>query len=200
MASSEVRFFFDYNSPYSYIAALQIEKICQRHGATLLWEPMVIGGIFQADGTNPSHTIEKRYSYMMQDLKNLSEMHGFPYKERTTFLFNPILSLRATIQVQQGAERATAVYALFRGVFAEDRDLGDPETVKDLLTQAGLDGAALVEGTQQQWVKDRLRANTDEALKMGAFGAPTYFLDGEKMFWGHDRLKVLDYFLEKTHK
>lgn len=200
MASSEVRFFFDYNSPYSYIAALQIEKICQRHGATLLWEPMVIGGIFQADGTNPTHTIEKRYSYMMQDLKNLSEMHGFPYQERTTFLFNPILSLRATIQVQQGAERATAVSAIFRGVFAEDRDLGDPETVKDLLTQAGLDGAALVEGTQQQWVKDRLRANTDEALKMGVFGAPTYFLDGEKMFWGHDRLKVLDYFLEKTHK
>jgi 2-hydroxychromene-2-carboxylate isomerase len=161
---------------------------------------MVIGGIFQADQTRPAHTIPKRRAYMMEDLRRLSEWYGIPYHERTTFLFNPILAMRATIQVAQGAERSKVVHSLYRGVWVEDRDLGDPETVKELLDRAGMDGDALVTGAQQQSVKDQLRTNTEEALSMGVFGAPTFFLNGDKMFWGHDRLKLLDYFLGKSEK
>ncbi len=194
---SQVRFFFDYNSPYSYIASLQVEEICDRHGAELVWEPFVIGGIFKEDGTNPAFTIPKRSTYLLQDLQNLAEVYGFPYKPRTNFIFNPILSERVTLAVPNGAKRAKAVHALFRGAFAEDRDLGDTGVVTDLLNQAGLEGTALVEETQQQWVKDALKKNSEEASRLGVFGAPTFFLDGGKMFWGHDRLNILDYYLKK---
>ena len=142
--------------------------------------------------------IDKRRVYMLQDLKNLSEMYGLPYKERTTFLFNPILAMRTTFQVKQGQERARAVHSLFSGAFAKDLDLGDAEVVRKLLEEAGCDGAALIEGAQQQSVKDELKKNTDEALAAGVFGAPTCIMDDGRMFWGHDRLKVLDFFLEKT--
>jgi 2-hydroxychromene-2-carboxylate isomerase len=198
MSKQKVQFYFDYNSPYSYFASLLIEEICDRHGAELLWDPIVLGGIFKEDGTTPAHAISKRATYLEQDLKNLSEFYGIPYKKRTTFLFNPILSQRATLQVPQGTERARAVHALYRGAFQEDLDLGDPEVVKELLQQAGFDGAALVEGSQQQEVKDALKRNTEEALAKDVFGAPTCILNDEMMFWGHDRLKVLDYFMGKS--
>lgn len=200
MSSNQVRIFFDYNSPYSYFASLLIEEVCGKHGAELSWEPFVIGGIFQADGTSPPHAIPKRASYMFRDLINLAEYHGLPYRPRTDFLFSPILSLRATIQVEQGARRAKAVHGLFAGAFADDRDLSEPETVRELLDKAGLDGHALVTGAQQKWVKEQLKTNSEEALSMGVFGAPTIFLNDEMMFWGHDRLKLLDYFLEKAEK
>ncbi len=195
---STVRFFFDYNSPYSYIASLLIEEVCGRHNAEVHWEPFVLGGIFKADDTRPALTIEKRRTYMLQDLLNLAEFHGLPYKPRTEFLFNPILSERVTLQANQGRERARAVHSLYRGAFAEDLDLGDPAVVSRLLDEAGFDGAALVEGSQQQSVKDALRENTEEAARLGVFGAPTYFMEDGRMFWGHDRVKLLDYFLEKT--
>ena len=198
MSISKVRFLFDYNSPYSYFASLRIEEICDRHEAEIHWDPIVLGGIFKEDGTTPPHMIEKRRTYMLQDLNNLSEVYGLPYKERTTFLFNPILAMRATLQVEQGKPRARAVHSLYSGVFEKDMDLGDPETVQKLLDEAGYEGAALVEGSQQQWVKDALKKNTDDAIAAGVFGAPTCFLDDGRMIWGHDRLNVLDFFLENT--
>ncbi len=200
MTQSTVRFFFDFSSPYSYLASELIEPICEKHSATLLWEPMVVGGIFQADGTTPAFRTEKRNRYLMEDMQALAKFHGIPYQTRTEFLFNPILALRATLQLPQGAERSKAVHALFAGVFSKDMDMGNPENVKGQLDEAGLDGGALVEGSQQQAIKDQLRTNTEEALSMGVFGAPTYFLDGERMFWGHDRLNLLDYFLGNPEK
>ena len=200
MNANKVRFFFDYNSPYSYFASLQIEKICEKYDAEILWDPIVLGGIFKEDGTKPPHLIPKRAKYLLQDLRNLSEFYEIPYRERTDFIFSPILAMRSTIQIPQGAERAPAVHALYKGVFAEDLDLADPETVRELLNQAGFDGEALVSGSKQQSVKDQLRANTDLAHSLGVFGVPTFFLNEEKMFWGHDRLKTLAYFLQKHEK
>jgi 2-hydroxychromene-2-carboxylate isomerase len=195
MAKRKVEFYFDYNSPYSYFASLRIEPICGQADAELEWHPMVLGGVFQAMHHTPSFTNPVRAKYMWEDLQNLADAYGLPYKQRTNFLFKAVLPLRATIQVPQGKERGQAVHALFRGAFAEDRDVGDPQVVEALLTGAGLDGKALVAGAEQQHVKDQLKESTDKAIARGVFGAPTVFLDGKKMFWGHDRLHVLEHFL-----
>ena len=90
------------------------------------------------------------------------------------------------------------MHALFRGAFAEDQDLGDPEVVVRLLDQAGLDGTAVVERTQDQAIKDQLREITDSAIAKGIFGAPTMIVDDSKMFWGQDRLTLLEYYLKST--
>ena len=195
MAKHKVEFYFDYNSPYSYFASLQVEKICAKGDADLEWQPMVLGGVFAAMHHTPSFQNPVRAKYLFEDLQNLSEAYGLPYKKRTSFIFKVVLPLRCTIQVPQGAQRAKAVHALYRGAFAEDRDVGDPKVVEALLNEAGLDGAALVAGSEQQHVKDQLKESTDKAIARGVFGAPTMFLDGKRMFWGHDRLHVLEYFL-----
>ncbi|HEX9844523.1 MAG TPA: DsbA family protein, partial [bacterium] len=110
----------------------------------------------------------------------------------------PILSLRATLAVPQGAERAKAVHALYRGAFAEDLDLGEADVVTRLLNEAGLDGTALVERTQDAAIKNELKAITDEAIAKGVFGAPTFFVDDGKMFWGHDRMPLMEQYLKKS--
>ncbi|MFI5399888.1 MAG: 2-hydroxychromene-2-carboxylate isomerase [SAR324 cluster bacterium] len=195
MAKHRVEIYFDYNSPYSYFASLQIEKVCEKAGAELEWQPMVLGGVFQARNHTPAFLNPVRAKYLWEDLQNLADAYGLPYRKRTNFIFKVVLPLRATIQVPQGNTRAKAVHALFRGAFAEDKDLGDPKVVEALLNEAALDGKALVAGAEQQHVKDQLKESTDKAVARGVFGAPTMFLDGRKMFWGHDRLPVLEHFL-----
>lgn len=198
MAKQTVAFYFDYNSPYSYIASLRIEEVCRRTGAELAWMPVVLGALFQGNGIEPPHTKDNRRRYMLQDVRDLSTHYGIPYRERTVFLFKPILALRATLAVPQGAERARLVHALFSGAFAQDLDLGEPAVVSRLLDQAGLPGAALLEGSQQPAIKNELRAITDAAIAMGMFGAPTFLVNGQKMFWGQDRMPLLERYLEKS--
>ena len=198
MAKHKVEFYFDYNSPYSYFASLRIEQVCAAAGAELEWLPMVLGGVFQSMHHTPSFQNPVRAKYLWEDLQNLADAYGLPYKPRTTFLFKGVLPLRATIQVAQGQERGKAVHALFRGAFAEDKELGDARVVEALLNEAGLNGKALVAGAEQQHVKDQLKESTDRAVARGVFGAPTMFLDGKKMFWGQDRLPILEHFLKQA--
>ena len=198
MSRHKITFYFDYNSPYSYLASLQVEALCQRAGAELAWLPMVLGGVFQSNGIEPAHTKPNRRKYLFEDLKDLAASYGVPYRERTQFLFKPILSLRATLATPQGAERARAVHALFRGAFAEDLDLGEADVVARLLKEAGFDGAALVQRTQEQAIKDELKAITDGAIAKGVFGAPTFFVDDRKMFWGHDRMALMEHYLKTS--
>lgn len=196
MSRHAIKVYFDYNSPYSYIASHQIEALCERTQSELQWMPMVLGGVFQSNEIEPAHTKANRRKYLMEDLKDLAAFYGIPYKERTVFLFKPVLSLRATLAVPQGPERSKAVHALYRGAFAEDLDLGDPAVVARLLDDAGLDGQALVQRTEDPEIKNELRAVTDEAIAKGIFGAPTFVVDDGKMFWGHDRMPLLEHYLK----
>jgi 2-hydroxychromene-2-carboxylate isomerase len=198
MSGHTIKLYFDYNSPYSYIASLQVEELCRRVGAELHWMPVVLGGIFQSNSIEPAHTKVNRRKYLFEDLKDLAAFYGLPYRERTVFLFKPILALRATLAVPQGPQRAKAVHALYRGAFAEDLDLGEPAVVARLLGEAGLDGTALVERTQDAAIKNELKAITDEAIAKGVFGAPTFFVDDRKMFWGHDRMPLMEHYLKKS--
>lgn len=196
---ARVEVVFDYSSPYAYFGSLLVEKVAQKHRAELAWTPIVLGGIFQArNHIAPVMGDKLKGPYLLEDLKNLSEVYGVPYKPRTEFIVKSILPLRATLAVPQGKERARAVHALFHGAWAEDLDMSDPANVKRLLDGAGFDGAKLVEATQDQAIKDELKANTDGALARGIFGTPTFILENGKKFWGHDRLDVVEYYLTRA--
>ena len=197
MSKPTVDFYFDFSSPYSYIASCLIEKICEENGADLKWRPMVIGGLFKSNNTTPPFTIPNRSRYMAMDLEDVTNFYGIAYQARTNFLFNPILALRATLAAASGEEQGKAIHALFHGAWAKDLDVGDQETAIGLLNEAGLNGAALVEMTKEDTIKTQLRGNTDRADGLGIFGAPFSVVnDGEKMFWGHDRLEILGHYLK----
>ncbi|MCH8076855.1 MAG: 2-hydroxychromene-2-carboxylate isomerase [SAR324 cluster bacterium] len=196
MSKATVDFYFDFSSPYSYIASCLIEKVCEDNDTELRWQPLVIGGLFKSNNTTPPFTIPNRARYMAADLESLAGFYGIPYKQRTHFLFSPILALRATLAASPEGERGKAVHALFHGAWAKDLDLGDQEVATGLLNDAGLNGATLVERTKDDTIKSELRGNTDRADGLGIFGAPFSVVnEGEKMFWGHDRLELLGHYL-----
>ena len=197
--SHKVDFYLDYNSPYAYLGSKRIEAACAEHGAALCWVPIVLGGVFKARGFVPPVVSgdKTRNAYMQQDLTALSAIYGVPYRERTSFLFNPVPALRATLAVPDGPERARAVHAVFGLAFAQDGNPGDVAQLQSCLDKAGLDGKALLARTQEAAIKEELKQNTERAIEMGIFGVPTFIVDGKQMVWGQDRMDVLAHYLRQ---
>lgn len=189
-----VELYYDYSCPYAYLASTQIEAICQRTGAELVWRPMLLGGVFNALGAQPSLGPAKARLNLL-DMHRWADHWGVPFVMPATHPNRTVLALRATIAA--GNDVARAAHALYRAYWAEGRDVSRPEVVREALDGAGLDGAALVARAEDQAIKDDLRARTDEAVSRGVFGAPTLFVTAggkTETFWGQDRL----HFVEKA--
>ena len=181
----QIDFYFDIVSPYSYIASRLIEDTAKRGNADLLWKPILLGGIFKAGGTDsaPGLTPVKK-PYLLKDLQRLSSHYGFPLQMPPDFPVRTVLAMRAltslpTEQIPQAA------HSLFNAYWIDNQDIADPEVVAALVGQDAVEQAGVHE------IKDALFRTTAEAVKLGAFGAPTFFV-GEEMFFGHDRLNLLE--------
>ena len=184
-----VEFYFDFGSPAAYIAYTQLPRIAAEAGATLVWKPMLLGGVFQATGNRSPVEIPAKAPYMMEDLKRCAQRFGIEFRHNPHFPINTLLLMRgaAGIQMHEPARFGDYAAAVYRAIWVDGRNMNDPATVGAVLQQAGFDATKILGLTQQQDVKDRLRATTDEAVARGVFGAPTMFVDGQ-MFWGQDRL------------
>lgn len=196
MSSRIIEFFWDAASPYTYMASTQIEGIAERSGATVAWKPFLIGAAFKATGNAPpAIAVPAKGKYMMTDLKLSAAYLGIPVTMPKSFPINSLLPMRtalAAMDTDKGPEFARAV---MRAHWGEGKDVSQPEVLTEVAAGLGLDGEALLAATQEQGLKDQLKANCEDAIARGAFGAPTFFV-GETMFWGHDRLPVLEAFLQ----
>lgn len=187
--SKTVDFYFDFGSPAAYIAYTQLPRIAAEAGAKLVWKPMLLGGVFQATGNRSPVEVPAKGPYVMADLQRCARRLGVTFEHNPYFPINTLLLMRgaAGMQMHEPARFADYVDAVYRAIWVEGRNMNDPATVGAALQGAGLDAQKILALTQQQDVKDRLRAVTDEAVARGVFGAPTMFV-GSQMFWGQDRL------------
>jgi 2-hydroxychromene-2-carboxylate isomerase len=183
-----LEFFYDFTSPYSYLASTQVEAVAARAGASLRWRPFLLGGVLKATGNRaPIETVAKG-RHMWVDLERWSRRLAVPLRRPQSFPVPTILALRAVLGAPP--ERlAHASHALFRAVWVEDREIGKPEVVAAVLREAGLDGAALVAAAPAQ--KEALTRQTQEAVERGAFGAPALFV-GDALYIGNDRLDFVE--------
>ena len=115
MTAPRLEMYYDYASPYAYMASHRVEAVAERHGVELLWLPFVLGGVFQAAGLESPIGNKVKGTYLLQDLSNLAQAYGVPYTPRTDFIIRSILPLRVTLQIPQGVERAKAAHAIFHG-------------------------------------------------------------------------------------
>jgi len=179
-----LEFFYDFVSPYSYLASTRVEELAARSGATLRWRPFLLGGVFKATGNRaPIETVAKGRA-MWTDLERWSRRLKVPLRRPTTFPFQPILALRSALAAPAEALPVLS-HAVFKAAWADGRDIADPAVLAAVLGEAGLDGAVL--GAAAPGQKEALAAQTQEAVDRGAYGAPT-FLVGEELFTGNDRL------------
>lgn len=185
-----LEFFFDFGSPAAYLAWTQVGRVAADAGADLIMRPMLLGGVFKATGNASPVMVAAKGKWMMGDLQLWAKRYGAAFTLPPGFPLNTLYLMRGAVALEGAPEFATYVKAVFEAMFARGENMADPAVIGQMLTEAGLDAQAIIASTQDDAVKERLKANTEEAVARGAFGAPTYFV-GDQMFFGQDRLEFV---------
>lgn len=190
MAADRIEFFWDAASPYTYLAATQIEDVAADCGAAIDWRPFLLGAVFQATGNQAPANIPAKGKYLFQDLGDWARYYGVPLTFPESFPVNSIQAVRAGLVAADQGVGADFAKAVMTAHWGEGRDISDAGVLAEVADSVGLDADDVAARIQEQTIKDRLKANTEEAVERGAFGAPTFFV-GDTMFWGNDRLALL---------
>ena len=195
--SAPIEFYFDFSSPYGYLAAERIDDIAARHGRAVAWWPYLMGVAMKVTGSSPIVSRPMLGEYSRRDMVRSARRLGVPFKFPEPFPIATIAACRAVYWKERaGAEEAKALArALYRAYFADGRNISDAEVVADVAAESGADRDALLAGIQDSAVKDRLKEVTNDAVARGIFGSPFFVVDGEP-FWGHDRMDEVEQWLE----
>lgn len=195
--ASAIDFYFDFSSPYGYLAAQAVDDIGARHGIDVAWRPFLLGAVFKITGAQPLPHTPMKDDYSVIDMPRAARLLGVPFVMPEAFPFASQAACRAYYWLAQDdpARSRDFAKAVFCGAFAEGRDMGSAENVIEEAGKLGVDRDALGAALQDPAVKDRLRQEVDAAISRGVFGSPFFFLDDEP-FWGHDRLDQVDRWLE----
>lgn len=186
-----IEFFYDFSSPYSYLAATELPTVAKRAGAALRYRPFVLAAVFKATGNDMPAKIAAKATYMLKDLERWSKHQNVPFRFSSHFPANTIKAMRLALVAEEQGKGEDFTQAAFRAMWAEDRDLANADVLADLAQASGLDVVAAMAAIETPAIKDKLRANTDDAIARGAFGAPAIFV-GDELFWGNDRMAFVE--------
>ncbi len=186
-----LEFYFDYGSPYSYLADTQVEAVAQRADARLVRKPMLLGGVFKSTGNSSPAEQPLKSKWSGFDMPMWARHYGVPFQRNPFFPINTLTLMRGAAAAQIDGSFEHYHPALFKAMWVDGRNLNDIKEVAAVLAAAGLDPQKFGNRLQDQDVKDRLKATTDEAVARGVFGAPTSFVD-DLMFFGNDRLPFVE--------
>jgi 2-hydroxychromene-2-carboxylate isomerase len=186
-----IDFYYDIGSPYSYLCATQIDGVADKHGREVHWKPMLLGAVFKATGNEMPARVPAKAKWMLQDLKLWAKSYGVPFVFPASFPPNTVRAMRAcSFAAERGKVRELSL-ALFEGYWARGVDPSSEEGLQKAAAVAGLPIADVLAAIETQPIKDALRKTTDAAIARGVFGAPAMVL-GDYLFWGNDRLALLD--------
>jgi 2-hydroxychromene-2-carboxylate isomerase len=190
--SKQIEFFFDFGSPTAYLAYTQLPRIAKECGAEIVWRPMLLGGVFKATGNQSPVLIKPKGKWMFDDMALWARRYGVALAMNPFFIINTLTLMRgaAGYQMREPGRFARYVEAMYEAMWVKPVNLGDPAVVADTLRAADFDATAFAAMVGDAAVKQRLIDNTDEAVRRGAFGAPTMFV-GDVMFFGQDRLEFV---------
>jgi 2-hydroxychromene-2-carboxylate isomerase len=186
-----LEFFWDFSSPFAYLGSTQVEALAERTGATLVWRPMLLGAVFKAIGTADAPILtwsEAKRAYFFKDLQRWADHWNVPFRFPSRFPMMTVKALRVWFALPE-ERRSAFFHATFRAYWAEDRDINDEATLRALIGE-GADEVLARCATQP--VKDALFAATKHATDAGIFGAPTFIVDGKDLFWGQDRIALVE--------
>lgn len=192
-------FYFDLVSPYSYLAATQLRALCERTSAHAHYKPVLLGAIMQATGNQPplSVAVAPKQRWLLRDVKDWALHYDVPLAFPKSFPFNSLKVQRMLIAADEQGGIVTLTHALFDALWGQGAEVMDLAKLAQCADQVGLEGAALLARTDASEVKERLKANTEEAIARGAFGAPT-FAYGDRIYWGNDRMVLLEDALKRS--
>lgn len=194
---SPLEFYFDFTSPYSYLASEKIDALAARFGRKVKWRPILLGVVFKHTGAVPLTEVPIKGDYSKRDFARSARYLGLPFVLPSKFPLATVGAARAYYWLHDHdcAKARQFAHAVFRALFVDNRDVSSAEVVLGLAAGLGVDTAACAAAMGDEKYKQRLRDEVDAAVQKGVFGAPMIFCDGEP-FMGADRLPQLEHWLE----
>jgi 2-hydroxychromene-2-carboxylate isomerase len=193
-----IDFYFEFASPYGYLASTQIDALAGRHGRAVAWHPIMLGAAFKETGARPLTQTPLKGPYLLHDVPRFARLLGVPLTLPPVMPMNSLAASRACLWLEEAdpAQARRLAQSLLYAHWGEGRDLGAPEAVADVAVGLGIERDDLLAAVADQRIKDRLKEQTQAAIERGVFGSPFIFIDGEP-FWGADRLPQIEAWLSK---
>ena len=190
---AQIDFYFDFSSPYGYLASHKIDALAAKHGREARWRPYLLGPVMKVTGQQPLPSIPLKGDYAKRDFLRSARFHGVPYRHPTNFPIASVAPTRAFYWLnakdpRRAKELARALYAAY---FLEDIDTSQAENTIAVAAKLGLPADEVRAGIGDQAVKDLTKVEVDKAIALGAFGSPYVVVDGEP-FWGIDRFDQIE--------
>ena len=194
--ANPIQFYFDFASPYGYLAATRISRLAAKHGRSVEWKPILLGVVFKVTGGVPLPNAPLKGEYSRRDMERSARLYGIPFKLPSKFPIASQAPARAVywLEPQGSARQEEAVLALYRAYMVDDRDISSPEVTADVAASIGLDRQRALDAIADPVMKERLKTETEAAIQRGVFGSPYMIVDGEP-FWGADRVEHVDKWL-----
>ncbi len=189
--------FFDCSSPWTYLGFEGLLELSERHGLQIHWRPFLVGGVFNS--VNPSVYEQRRApvpakaAYAVKDLADWAEMRGLIIGQPTVFPVNSVKAMRGAFLAEQEGLLVPYARAVFQAYWSRLEDIGQAEVLLGIVHEVGLDAARFQDWVDSDEARQALRDNTDELIARGGFGSPTFFVDGSDMYFGNDRLPLLEH-------
>lgn len=188
-----IDFYFDFSSPYGYLASRFIDDIAARHGREVNWRPILLGPVFQQSGNSPLVNQPLKGAYALRDFPRTARYLKVPFVMPDPFPVATVAAARAYYWLldMDAASAKTLARKMFDRFYGEGRDIGDARAVLELAAEVGVDSGALSAALADQSVKERLKREVEAAIGRGVCGSPYFIIDGEP-FWGSDRLNQVE--------
>lgn len=202
MASLE--FFFDCSSPWTYLAFVRIQDILARVPAAVAWRPILVGGVFNAVNQEVyerrADPDPRKASYYEKDLQDWARLTGIRIGKPPVFPVRAVAAMRCVLAADEQGALLPFARAVFEAYWGDLRDIAQPEVLAGIAARVGLDPEALLARSQASEIKQALRANTEAVIARGGFGSPTLFVNGSDMYFGNDRLPLVEAALKRDEK
>lgn len=191
-----LEFFFDCSSPWTYLAFARIPGVVERTNASIVWRPVLVGGVFNAVNrevyerrANPE---PRKASYYEKDLQDWARLCGVKIGKPPVFPVRAIAVMRCALAADEQGKLVAFARAAFEAYWGDLQDISQAAVLTKVAERAGLDGATLLARSEAPQIKDRLRMNTEELIARGGFGSPTLFVNKHDMYFGNDRLPLVE--------
>ena len=197
----KLEFFFDCSSPWTYLAFKEIEKLCSRLNLELVWKPILVGGIFNT--INPSvyesrsNPVKPKASYSRKDLNDWSLIRGITVNWPDVFPVNSVKAMRGVLFALERNKVSEYVELVFCSYWTNNLDISLDEVLIKIVEELGWSSDKFISFINLESTKEALKLNTEELAKRGGFGSPTMFVDGLNMFFGNDRLNLIEELLNQ---
>jgi 2-hydroxychromene-2-carboxylate isomerase len=194
--TNKLEFFYDCSSPWTYLAFEGIESLGKRQNYQLIWKPILVGGIFNL--TNPSvyesrsNPVKEKLAYSQKDMKDWSKVRGIEFNWPDIFPINSVKAMRGSFFAIN--EDLVVEYSreVFRSYWTDGKDISNIDVLSEIVKSLGMDAVRFLEFIDKDETKEALKQNTQELIGRGGFGSPTIYLNETDMYFGNDRLHLIE--------